>query len=209
MFHVRAFARRSLQLSMQSLRSSRSSRSLFLLRAAHYYSMLRHRCFKTISFCVKNGIKATRPRHLPGISLPTVSHWKRASIRARRICPTLVLPPKVGTPTSLSVGIHFQKNHCRRCQRPGSRQVADRVALPSILLPTQDCSTQSCVDNRIESCFDNRIPPSILRWQQDCVSRKTAGATRSRRPASRLRIWEVTEKDKWGRSSFSPRSTHA
>ena len=33
--------------------------------------MLRHRCFKTIQICLKNG-KATRPRYLPGIeaSLP-------------------------------------------------------------------------------------------------------------------------------------------
>ena len=62
MFYVRAFARRSLQLSLQSLRRSRSS----LLRAAHIDPMLRHPCFKTIQICLKNG-KATLPRHLPGI----------------------------------------------------------------------------------------------------------------------------------------------
>ena len=60
--------------------------------------MLRHRCFKTIQFCLKNGIEASLPRHLLGIEPPLPRHLP--GIKATPAC--RAAPPEVGIPTSLS-----------------------------------------------------------------------------------------------------------
>ena len=65
MFYVRAFARRSLQLSLQSLRSSRSS----LLRAAHYSSNVAPSLLQDNS------------------NLPQECHAWHRSLRCRATCP--------------------------------------------------------------------------------------------------------------------------
>ena len=64
-----------------------------------------------------------------------------------------------------------------------------RIAPPSILCWAQDCPPSIL-------CWAQDCPPSILCWAQDCSQSRLA---------SRLRISEVTQKDEWGRSSFSPR----
>ena len=92
--------------------------------------MSRHRCFKTIQICLKNG-KATRPRHLPGIKATpacrviriiriirsyghTVAAWHfgraaryrslPASKPGRATCPvSKPSPPKVGIPPRKNV----------------------------------------------------------------------------------------------------------
>ena len=142
--------------------------------------MLRHRCFKTIQFCLKNSIEATLPRHLLGIkaflrlpencgsdavnpaSLPHSSRPRHPRWEFRLRSPT-----KVGVPTV--------------CQRHGSREIADRVALPSILLPTQDCSTQSCLQHRIAHSITGLLqylPKNSLKGsgQQLRVSKRAVGA---------------------------------
>ena len=167
-----------------------------------------------------------RPR-LPGIgALPSPRHTEvgilppRSGFRLRYFAekPITGPAPKVRKPRSIASGVFFSP-FTRPTVNPGVGTGLPHSILAwahSILAWAQDCHTQSWRGHRIAPAFPRkrwkrsaaqhyapRLAARIAR-KTPAVRRYTETHSRTRRPASLRRIWEVKTK-LWERSSFSPR----